>query len=430
MAAGDVARTLSHARRALDLVDEGDHLGRGTATGFLGLVHWTTGELEVAHGFWATSTSSLQMAGYAADSLGTSIAMADIRIAQGRLQEAMTTYERGLSLATERGAPVLRGAADMHVGMSGILIERNDLAVARQHLQSSRDLGEHLGLAQNPYRWRVAMARIQTAEGDLGAALELLDEAARLYVSDYFPNVRPIAAQKARLWIAQGSLREALGWAREQGLSARDELTYVREFEHTMLARLLLAQSALDGADGPRREAMDLLERLLELAIEGDRTGSAIEILILQALARHRQGDTPVALVSLERALLLAEPEGYVRVFLDEGPPMTALLERSAKHGIARSYVGQLLAATTRPEGATPINQGLIEPLSERELDVLRLLASDLNGPAIAAELVVSLNTVRSHTKSIYAKLGVNDRRAAVRRAEELDLLSRARSRS
>ena len=175
------------------------------------------------------------------------------------------------------------------------------------------------------------------------------------------------------------------------------------------------------------QQALDLLERLLQAAEDGGRTGSLIEILILQALGRRARGDVRAALVPLERALALAEPEGYVRVFVDEGAPMAALLEAAARQAIAPAYVRRLLSAFGHAEARTPAKQPLVEPLSERELDVLRLLASDLDGPDIARELVVSLNTVRSHTKNIYAKLGVNSRREAVRRAEDLDLLSRAR---
>jgi LuxR family maltose regulon positive regulatory protein len=339
----------------------------------------------------------------------------------------MSIYERGSQLATEHGAPLLRGAADMHVGMSQLLRERNDLDAARQHLQTSTDLGEHLGLEQNPYRWRTAAARILEAEGDLDAALGQLDEADRLYVSDYFPNVRPIAALKARLWIAQGRLGEALGWARERDLSAQDELSYLREFEHITLARLLLAQSARARADGSMPEAIELLVRLLDAAEAGGRSGSLVEILVVLALARHARGNLRAALPPLERALTLAEPEGYVRVFVDEGESMAAVLERAARDGIARDYVRRLLAAFGETEDGAPAKQALVEPLSERELDVLRLLATDLDGPDIARELVVSLNTMRSHTKNIYAKLGVNTRRAAIRKAAELDLLSRTR---
>jgi LuxR family maltose regulon positive regulatory protein len=146
---------------------------------------------------------------------------------------------------------------------------------------------------------------------------------------------------------------------------------------------------------------------------------------VLQGLARRMRGDSPAALVSLERALTLAEPEGYVRVFVDEGAAMAALLEAAERQGLAHDYVRRLLHALRGTEQRAPAAQGLVDPLSQRELDVLRLLGTDLGGPDIARELVLSLNTVRTHTKNIYAKLGVNSRRAAVRRAEELDLMSR-----
>ena len=242
LARGDVPGTVKYARRALDLAPEDDHLMRGAAAALLGLASWTSGDLEAAHRTYADGMASVQQAGNISDAIGGAIALADIRIAQGRLHEAMRTYERALQLATEQGAPVLRGTADMYVGMSELHREHNDLDAATQHLLRSQELGEHTGLPQNRYRWCVAMARIREAQGDLDGALDLLDEAERLYVSDFFPNVRPVAALKARVWVAQGRLGEALGWAREQGLSVEDDLSYLREFEHITLARVLLAR--------------------------------------------------------------------------------------------------------------------------------------------------------------------------------------------
>jgi LuxR family maltose regulon positive regulatory protein len=266
------------------------------------------------------------------------------------------------------------------------------------------------------------MARIREAEGDLDGALDLLREAERLYVSDFFPNVRPVPALQARVLVAQGKLGEALGWAREQGLSTHDDLSYLREFEHITLVRILLAQYKSDRANRSLLEAMGFLEHLLPAAEAGQRTGSEVEILVLQALAYQMQGDIPAALAPLARALTLAEPEGYVRIFVGEGPSMAALLEKAVKQGIAPNYAGQLLRSLGKAEDKTPAKQDLIEPLSERELAVLRLLGTDLDGPEMARELGVSLNTLRTHTKNIYSKLGVNSRRTAVRRAEELDL--------
>jgi LuxR family maltose regulon positive regulatory protein len=445
LARGDVIGTVRHARQALELAPEQDQLRRGSASGMLGLASWTSGDLEAAHRAYSDCLTGLRRAGHVADTFGCSIAMADIRRSQGRLGDAMRTYEQALQLASEQRGSVLRGTADMYVGMSELHRERNDLPAATQHLLHSQELGEHIGLPQNPYRWRVAMARIREAEGDLGGALDLLNEAEHLYVSDYFPNVRPVPALRARVLVARGAMGEALGWVREQGLSVDDDLSYLREFEHITLSRVLLAQAAVDHADRaerPLHEATRLLERLVKAAEEGDRTGSVIEILVLQALVHQSLGDVPAALVPLQEALLLAQPQGYVQVFVDEGPPMASLLRATARmaqgehKAAAPGYVRRLLAAVEKTSERTPVRQGLadltqglLEPLSRRELDVLRLLGTDLDGPDIARELVVSLNTVRTHTKNIYAKLGVNNRRAAVRRAEELDLLSRTRDR-
>jgi len=419
---GDGPGTVRHARRALELSPADDHLGRASAAALMGLASWASGDLEAGHSGYVECMAGLRRAGHIADTFGCAIALADIRRTQGRLGEAMRTYEQALQHASEQGGPVLRGTADMYVGMSELHRERDDLPAATQQLLRSQELGEHTGLPQNRYRWRVAMARIREAEGDLGGALDLLNEAERLYVGDFFPNVRPVPALRARVRVAQGELGEALGWARERGLSVDDDLSYLRECEHITLARVLLARYTAEHAERPIREATRLLERLLRAAEEGQRTGSVIEILVLQALTHQAQEDIPAALASLQRALTLAEPEGYVRIFADEGPPIAFLLRVAAKQGITPGYVRRLLAAVSTTEDSTPVSQGLIEPLSERELDVLRLLGTDLDGPDIARELVVSLNTVRTHTKNIYAKLGVNNRRAAVRRARELDL--------
>ena len=453
---GNVDETIKHARRVLDLAPEDDFLRRGGAAALQGLAFWTIGDLEAARRMYPEGIVSLQRAGHLADSTGCALALADIVIAQGYLHEAMGIYEQSLRLASERGEPNLRGTADMLVGMSELYYERNDLNAATLCLLRGKEQGEHTGLPQNRYRWRVAMARIREKEGDLNGALDLLDEAERLFMSDFSPNVRPIAAIKARLYAAHGRLGEALDWAREQGLSAEDNLNYLREFEHITLARVMFAQYQRDRADSLIREAIGFLERLLKAAQEGGRTGSVIEILILQALAHQAEGDIPAALMPLHQALTLAKPEGYVRIFLDEGQSMAQLLREAAAHEIMPDYTGKLLDAIKsgqqpvlptghRDDGAdrqaghgrsedkslrsdwqsqsSPTSQSLIEPLSQRELEILRLFKTELSGPEIARELVIALSTVRTHTKSIYSKLNVNNRRAAVKRAAELGLI-------
>ncbi|HMQ33608.1 MAG TPA: LuxR C-terminal-related transcriptional regulator, partial [Chloroflexaceae bacterium] len=431
LARGDVATAMSYARRVLALVPQDDHVSRGGAACFLGLACWAAGELEAAHHWYAQGMAHLQQAGSIADAINGAVTLAGIRIAQGRLREAMRAYRRGLQLGTEQGEPVARGTADLHVGMSELEREHNELDAARQHLLRSKALGEHAGFAQNRYRWYLAMARIKESEGDLDGAIGLLDEAQRLSMRDFSPNVRPIAALRARVWLAQGRFAEALDWAREQGLSPQDELSYGREFEHITLARVLLARARRDPAGPSAGEALGLLQRLLDAAEAAERTGSSIEILILLSLAHQASGDIPAALAALTRALRLAEPEGYVRLFADEGLPMLHLLREAAARGILPDYVGTLLAACGAGQpgaGEAPLArslaaQPLVEPLSQRELVVLRLLRTELSGPQIARELVIGLSTVRTYTKSIYSKLDVTSRRAAVKRATELGLI-------
>ena len=425
LAHGDVPGTVTHARRALEVSPGEDHLVRAAAAGMLGLASWTSGDLEAGYQGYAECVDGLRRVGHIADIFGCSIALADIRRTQGRLRDAMRTYEHALQLADDQGGPVVRGTSDMYVGMSEVYRERDDLQTATELLVRSQELGEHIGMPQNRYRWLVAMARIREAGGDVGAAVDLLDEAERLYVGDFFPNVRPVAAVRARSHVLRGEVGEALAWVRERGLSVQDDLSYLREFEHVTLARVLLALHRTERSEPSLQEAVRLLDRLLAEAETGERTGTVIEILVLQALAHQALGDMPAALASLQRALSLAEPEGYVRIFVDEGAPMGSLLRALASQGSAGRYARRILAISSTTDHDRPVKQSLVEPLSERELDVLRLLGTDLNGPEIARELMVSLNTMRTHQKNIYAKLGVNNRRAAVRQGDELKLLSR-----
>ncbi len=412
---GDPQATVAHADLAIARAADGDHVIKASAAALSGLASWGTGDLEAGYRGYATAVDGLRRAGHISDVLGCSIALADIRITQGRLDDARRTYDEALRLAAahEDGA-VMRGTADMLVGLSQIALERHELQEAAAYLTRAEELGEHTGLPQHPYRLRVARSRRCEVAGDLAGAITQLDEAERVYVGDFSPNVRPIPALRVRLLLQQGRLEDSLAWARDHHLSADDDLSYLRELEHLTLARILLAEQAAEG----------LLERLRVAAEDGGRVGTLIEILVLQALAHAERGEAGAD--PLERALRLAEPEGYVRVFVDEGLPLRALLETTALKHRTWSYPRRLLDAYGAPS-RTPSQPGLVDPLSARELDVLRLLATDLDGPAIARQLVVSLNTVRTHTKNIYAKLGVNSRREAVTRGGQLDLLARSR---
>ncbi len=419
----DVDSTLKHAGEALAAAPEDDELARGAAEGLLGLGYWRLGDLEAAQRGYTECMIRLLRIGHLPDAMGCSLALADLQIGQGRLGEAARTYERALRLAENAQVTALRGIADMHVGLSVLCYEHNDLPAARQHLEISQDLGELAGLPQNAYRWRVALARLRHVEGATDEALDLLDEAERRFHSDFSPLICPIPALRARLWIARGRLYEAFGWVKERALTAEDNLSYLREFEHITLARALLAEVQLERRERPLQDALALLGRLLTAAEVGGRMGSVIEILLLQALAQQQRGDITAALVPLERALTLAAPEGYIRLFVDEGQPLARLLEHGASQGTVAGYARQLQSAFHPGVDQPPAPSPLSDPLSDRELGVLRLLASELTGPEIAHELMVSLNTLRTHTKNIYDKLGVHNRQAALLRAAELHLI-------
>jgi len=285
------------------------------------------------------------------------------------------------------------------------------------------------------HRWYVASALLARALGEPDRALALLDQAAELYRPGFFPDVRPIAALRARIWIAQGHLSDAADWAHDHGLSVTDEARYLAEFDHLTLVRLLLAQHRAGPDPDALAQVAALLHRLQAAAETSGRAGSFLEIRLLQALTCDAQGHRSQAVESLAGGLARApEAEGYLRLFLDEGAPVRDLLQDPLTQGVAGDLpqrVLSLVAPTTPaasgpvPVGPHPESRPLLspDPLSDRELQVLRLLDSELSGPQIARELFVSHNTVRTHTKHIFTKLDVTNRRAAVLRARERGLL-------
>jgi LuxR family maltose regulon positive regulatory protein len=439
---GNIPDTVRYASLVLEL-PEADPFRYSQASMLLGMSYWASADLEAANRVFSDYTIKMCTAGNIPDAIGTTVVLADIRLALGHLTEAISTIEQLLQFVMDQGEPISPDTADLHRELSELYLEQGNLEAAAQHLQNSKELGEKADLPVWRYRWCFDQARLKKTQGDLDSALALLDDAQRLYIRTPLPDLRPISAMKARIWVVQGRLDKALEWVRELGLSADDDLGFLHEIEHITLARVLIAQYQNHRTDASVQEAMRLLDRLLQAAEEGSRMGSVIEIMVLQALAFQAMGNITPALASLERALTLAEPEGYVRIFVDEGKSMAELLNRlDAKDWTLRvkKYILKLLSAIDIHDGNYPPDsaltgasavknrftssaQSLIEPLSERELEVLRLLRTDLKGPEIARELMVSLSTMRTHTQNIYAKLGVNDRRAAARRAVELNLL-------
>ena len=358
-ARGDVAGTVRHARLALELAGPADHLVRGAACGFLGLAAWSAGDVGAALSTFGEAVRSLRAAGNLVDELDGTIVLADLWVAAGRPSRARRLYEQALLAATADGPPYPRATADLHVGLAELDRELDDLAGAEAHLETARVLGERASITENRHRWPVAMAQVRAAAGDYEAATRLLDRAAATYRHGFYPDVRPIAAMRARVRIAAGDLPAAIAWADEHGAAAED---YLHEYEQLTVVRLRLAQG---------RPVGGLLDRLHTAAAAAGRDGSLLEIRTLQALALAAEGDRPRALAVLAHSRAEApEPESYLRLYLDEGDPMRALR-------------GQ-------PE--------MVSPLSPREHEVLRLLDGELTGPEIARRLFVSVNTLRTHT--------------------------------
>lgn len=434
-ARGDVEGTVEHAQHALDIAGPEDHLARGAAAGFLGLAAWAEGEVSTALQTFTQALASLHASGNLVDELSSTVVLADMWLVAGRPSKARWLYRKALELAEAQGEPVARATAELHVGLSEIDREAGDLGSAKQHLEAAALFVKRALMTESRYRWFVSMGLLARAEGDPEGAIKFLDQAEPLYRRGFFPDVRPVAAIKARVWIAQGKMLEAAEWARERGVSVTDDANYLSEFDHLTLVRLLIAQHRAHSDAGAAEQTARLLDRLLEAAQTSGRAGSLVEIRMLRALAHDARGHRLQAREALGLAFAEApEPVEYVRLFLDEGAPMIGLLREAAHHGVRGDHAHRLLSPSTPAEGqgvgarrGTPSSsrEPLSErdPLSERELQVLRHLDSELSGPQIAKALFISYNTLRTHTKHIFAKLGVTDRRAAVRRARERGLM-------
>jgi LuxR family maltose regulon positive regulatory protein len=417
-ARGDVDTTVAQAQHALDAAGPTDHFIRGAASGFLGLAAWAAGDLSVAVDTFGTAVASLHAAGNLTDELGATVVLAGMEIARGRPWAARRLYERALAAADGDPDAALPVIGDLHVGLAETLREQDEIEAAAAHLQTARELGEAASLPENRFRESAVMAGLLQAQGDLEGAATMLADAAARYLPGFFPDLRPLPAAIARIRIAQGRLADAAEWARAHGVTATDPPRYATEFNQLTLARLLVAQRT----DAGLRDALGLLDRLVRAAESAERAGSVIEARLVRALARHAADQTAGATADLAAALTAGVPAGYRRLFLDEGPPMQELLRRVQQHPEAGECARVLLGAAQRPVVTAVVRSVAVE-LSERELEVVRLLATDLTGPEIARQLFVTVNTLRTHTKHVFSKLDVTTRRAAVTRAGELGLL-------
>jgi len=419
LASGDVPNTIKYGQQVLSLAEEDDHHQRGIATSLLGLAHWYTGNLEAAYQCMSDGMDSMYKLGHIHFALSSTFGLADVLLGQGRLLDAIAIYKQGLHVA-ESQPYQLQGIADLYMGLGDLYREQNDLETASDYLHRSAALGEQAGLPNWRMRFCKAQARMKQIVGDFDQALDLLDAAAHLYFVTPLPNIRPIPAMKAYTWIKQGEINKALFWAQGQGLSLDSDVTYLNEYDLMTLARLHITLVENGNTANTVHALTNLLERLLDVARTDTRMGSVIESSILQARLHWTLGNREHALTKLRQALQLAEPEGYVRIFVDEGLSMKAMLSEAVAQDIFPTYAQKLLRAF---ESTAPASQSLIDPLSDREVEVLRLVAEGLSNREISKRLFVALDTVKGHNRSIYQKLQVKRRTEAVARAHELGLI-------
>lgn len=419
----DAPRTIALAHEALDHLPADDARWRMVPMVSLGLAYDAQGDARAAN---KTLTEAVTLSHAAGNKYLAQVAtmnLARVRIVQGQLRAAAELCERALEMAAQAGgySPI---TSYPYVALGRLRYEWNDLEGAAYYLQKGIEqagLDEHLRALLDG---SMALACVKQALGDVTGAQAMSHSAKEAAGAATQPWAEPlVAAQRARLAVQQGNLAEALSWADEAGLRVDDEPTYPKEFAHKTFAKLLAAQGKPD-------EALRLLEALLQAAEAAGRRGSAVELMTLQALALQAQGATQRALAVLGRALALAQAEGYARTFIDEGEPMAALLRVADYQNITPGYVTTLLAAfppTAVPEAASsgfsPQLFGLVEPLSERELAILRLMSGRLSDKEIAKALSLSVNTIKWYSSRLFTKMNVHKRSEAVARAKTLDLL-------
>ena len=424
---GNLTDTVKYAELALHLIPEDDIYRRAQAVITLEITHWARGDLESSLYAIQAWMTDMQKMGNPVIVIASAFAKADLLVVLGRLHEAIRAYEQAIQLAAEHGVEAQQIIAHHHLGLALIYHELGDSESIASHLETAANLGKHTTLVDWLYRWKLAQAWLKESAGEWDAALELLDDAKRGYVKTLIPITRPVEALKARIHLKQGRMDKAASWARERGLSVTDETNYLSEYEYLTLARVRLAEGSSAGVH-------ELLERLLALAESQKRTGSVIEILLTQALVYQAQANQPQAFATLEHVLILTEPEGYIRTFVDEGESMRLLLSdfrltiATRDHPLL-GYVDRILDCF--PQSVEVSSQSkianrksqIVDPLTDRELEILRLVAQGLSNTEISQRLYLAVSTIKGHNLRIFNKLQVQNRTEAVAQARELGLL-------
>ncbi len=424
---GDLINTVRYAELSIQLAPEDDLMIRAQAAITLGFTHWAAGNVEASLKAMHTWVDDMHKMGNQMYVIASAFAVSDMQITLGHLRTAEKTLRHAIQQAAMLGQEAEVVTAHHHLGLAMLAYERGDDAAFAQSLQTAAELGQHTTLIDWPHRWNLTQARLKESDGEWVSALQCLDDAQKGYVKNPIPIFHPIAAHKARVHLKQGRLDKAQAWARERDLSVTDEVNYLSEYEYLTLARMRRDEGVYIGVN-------ELLERLLALAESQKRTGSVIEILLMQALIFQAQEDQTKALAALERALTLTEPEGYIRIFVDEGEAMRLLISdfrltiANRAHPLL-GYVNRILDFFPLSGEFTPQSKiadqksEMVEPLTDRELEILRLIAAGHSNAEIGQRLYLALSTIKGHNLRIFNKLQVQNRTEAVARSRELGLL-------
>jgi LuxR family maltose regulon positive regulatory protein len=419
---GELEESIQFARETLALAAEDDALLR--SYGHLGLAsaYRELGDYGRSLPAYVEGMPLARAAGNIAAANIAAFYLCRVLQLQGRLHQAAEAVREALAFTEAKGMGESPASAILHVAMADLLCEWNELSQAQEHLLRGQELARLGGHHEHFRNGGIVLARLELVQGDPAGALAAIREAEQATAKAEMPLASAeLAAYKARIWLAQGDLAAAARWAEGAAQRPGQDRGYTRQIEAVIIARVLFAQGKLE-------QALRQLAACQQAAQESGGLGWGVEIGILRALVQEALGQRADALASLERALTQAEPEGYVQVFLDEGEPLDVLLRRVVSPGVPRAYARRLLDAFDRmaprqESAAAPGPSPLVEPLTEREMEVLHLMAAGLSNREIAAELVLAMGTVKAHLHNIYGKLGVRGRVEAAARARELQLL-------
>ena len=427
---GDIAETIRYAQLVLHLSSiEEDHLIRAQARAILAAACWARGDVDQAYHSLVEWVEYAKQHDNAFFAIATSAAIAQILISQGHLSDALRVHHQALKDAKELEGGAQEIIAHHFLGLALLNHQRGNTDMAMDYLRQSGEAGAFSTMPDWQYRYHIALARFSDSQENYESALGHLEEAERHFVATLFPELQPLEALRAALYIKQGALQRAQTWVKKSRLSMLDEATYLREFSHLTMVRVRLAETQNQIDVTVRGSLLDFLDRLLAKAEEQNRLRSVLDILKLKAQIHFFNGNQLEAFNLIERILTHAQPEGMLRFFVDDGQAMYAMLaafraklmDNMKLRGRYAAYLDKVLSSFPN-QLAAPL-ESILEPLSQRELTVLKLIAEGHSNEEICAQLFLALDTVKGHNRRIFNKLQVHRRTEAVIRAQKLGLL-------